>query len=103
MNRSNEPRVPGWAAALVLADAAPRCGALNRAGGRCQAPAMRGKKRCRFHGGKSTGPRTPEGLERSRLANWKHGRRSAAAAAERSEAVRIRRELRRLIELLASS
>ena len=28
--------------------------------------------RCKFHGGKSTGPRTPEGLERSRRANWKH-------------------------------
>ena len=30
--------------------------------------------RCRMHGGKSTGPRTPEGRERSRRANWKHGR-----------------------------
>jgi hypothetical protein len=29
--------------------------------------------RCKLHGGKSTGPRTPEGLERSRRANWKHG------------------------------
>ena len=30
--------------------------------------------RCRMHGGKSTGPRTPQGRERSRRANWKHGR-----------------------------
>jgi len=29
--------------------------------------------RCYVHGGPSTGPRTPEGLERSRKANWKHG------------------------------
>ena len=29
--------------------------------------------RCTLHGGKSTGPQTPEGLERSRKANWKHG------------------------------
>jgi hypothetical protein len=29
--------------------------------------------RCKFHGGLSTGPRTPEGLERSRRARWKHG------------------------------
>jgi hypothetical protein len=29
--------------------------------------------RCRMHGGMSTGPRTPEGLERSRHARWKHG------------------------------
>ncbi len=38
--------------------------------------------RCRLHGGKSTGPRTPEGLERARRANWKHGRYSAEAKAE---------------------
>jgi hypothetical protein len=30
--------------------------------------------RCRMHGGRSTGPRTPEGKERCRLANLKHGR-----------------------------
>jgi hypothetical protein len=36
------------------------------------------------HGGKSTGPRTPEGLERSRRANWKHGYYSREAKAERS-------------------
>jgi len=29
--------------------------------------------RCKLHSGKSTGPRTVEGLERSRRANWKHG------------------------------
>jgi hypothetical protein len=32
--------------------------------------------RCRLHGGASTGPRTPEGLERSRRARWKDGRYS---------------------------
>jgi hypothetical protein len=40
--------------------------------------------RCKVHGGKSTGPRTPEGLERSRRANWKHGHFSWEAKAERS-------------------
>ena len=40
--------------------------------------------RCKLHGGKSTGPRTPEGLERSRRANWKHGHFSREAKAERS-------------------
>jgi hypothetical protein len=40
--------------------------------------------RCRLHGGKSTGPRTPEGLQRSRRANWKHGRFSQEAKAELS-------------------
>ena len=37
---------------------APRCGAKTRRGTPCQCPAMAGKRRCRLHGGKSTGPRT---------------------------------------------
>jgi hypothetical protein len=32
--------------------------------------------RCRLHGGKSTGPRTPEGLERMRQSKFKHGKYS---------------------------
>ena len=40
---------------------------------------VRGKKRCRMHGSLSTGPRTPEGLERSRRARWMHGRFSREA------------------------
>jgi hypothetical protein len=35
--------------------------------------------RCRMHGGASTGPRTLEGLARSRRARWKHGLYSAEA------------------------
>ena len=54
------------------------------------------------HGGKSTGPRTPEGLERCRKANWKHGRRSAEAVAERKAGAAIRREIKRLVEEASS-
>ena len=53
--------------------AAPRCGARTRRGTACQAPAMRGRARCRMHGGASTGPRTPEGLARCQRASWRHG------------------------------
>jgi hypothetical protein len=35
--------------------AAPRCGAKTRAGGACQCPAIRDRKRCRLHGGRSPG------------------------------------------------
>jgi len=42
--------------------------------------------RCRLHGGLSTGPRTPEGLERSRRARWKHGRYSREAKQAAREA-----------------
>ncbi|WP_414642036.1 HGGxSTG domain-containing protein [Brevundimonas sp.] len=32
-----------------------RCGARTRAGTPCQSPAIKGKRRCRMHGGKSPG------------------------------------------------
>lgn len=73
-----------------------RCGARTRAGGPCRCPAMR-NGRCRMHGGASTGPRTPEGLERCRRASLKHGLRSAAAVAERRHAAAVRRTIRDLI------
>src|SRR5262245_56270482 len=56
---------------------APRCGAKNRRGLPCRAPALRGKSRCRLHGGHSTGPKTLEGVASIRAANTKHGRFSA--------------------------
>jgi hypothetical protein len=68
---------------------APRCGARNRAGESCRAPAIRGKKRCQMHGGKSTGPRTADGLARSKRSTWVHGYYSAEAIAERREARRV--------------
>jgi hypothetical protein len=56
---------------------APRCGARTRQNQPCRAPAVRGRRRCRMHGGRSTGPRTPEGNALSARARWKHGRYSA--------------------------
>jgi hypothetical protein len=53
--------------------------------------------RCYLHGGKSTGPRTPEGLERSRKANWKHGYYSREAIAQRQEARATMRMMRALL------
>ena len=81
-----------------LANAKP-CGARTRRGTPCKAPAMP-NGRCRMHGGKSTGARTAEGKERARMANWKHGRYSAAAIAERHKAAAVRREVRELIRSL---
>ena len=53
--------------------------------------------RCRLHGGKSTGPRTPEGLERSRRARLVHGYYTAEAKAARAEARRTMRALQLLL------
>lgn len=60
---------------------APRCGARTRRGTPCQGPAVRGRRRCRMHGGTNPGP--PAGNKNG----WKHGQRSAAAVAERKERV----------------
>ncbi|MCJ1900966.1 helix-turn-helix transcriptional regulator [Paracoccus versutus] len=44
------------------------CGAKTRKGTPCKAKSIPGKRRCKFHGGMSTGARTPEGRERCREA-----------------------------------
>lgn len=44
------------------------CGAKTRKGTPCRCKSLPGKRRCKFHGGKSTGARTPEGVERIREA-----------------------------------
>src|SRR5208282_2742372 len=59
----------------------PRCGARTRGGCPCRAPAIHGKLRCRMHGGRSTGPRTQEGLADLRAARTIHGFDGAEARA----------------------
>jgi hypothetical protein len=71
---------------------ARRCGARTRAGGACRQPAMR-NGRCRLHGGKSTGPRTSEGRERSRRAHLRHGLRGRDYLAVRREGMALRRRV----------
>ena len=78
---------------------APRCGAKTRLGTPCRSPAIRGKQRCRLHGGTNPGP--PKGNRNA----WKHGNRSAEAqeqlkivkAADRD--LRILSKVRQGIEL----
>ncbi len=66
----------------------PRCGARTRRGTPCRAPAVRGKARCRMHGG-AKGSGAPPG-NRNAL---KTGQHTAEAIAER----------KRLRELLRTS
>src|SRR5215210_551538 len=81
---------------LALANASPRCGARRRDNQPCRGAAM-ANGRCRMHGGPSTGPRTAEGLERSRKSGWKHGHYAAEAKQVRREARQQYRLLRQLI------
>ena len=73
---------------------APRCGARTRAGCPCRAPAIRGKLRCRMHGGRSTGPRTAEGLARLRAARTIHGHYGAEARARDRHILTLARRTR---------
>lgn len=62
-----------------------RCQARSkRSGYQCRAPAIAGKNVCRFHGGKSTGPRTPDGRLRCAQARTTHGQQTTSMRIERS-------------------
>jgi hypothetical protein len=59
-------------------------GLSKRTRQRCQAPAIKGRTKCKFHGGRSTGSKTPEGKARQIEANTIHGRETRAIREERS-------------------
>jgi len=70
-----------------------RCGAHNRRGLPCQWPAMRLRRRCRLHGGKSTYAKTAAGCARCRQAVTKHGF-TRAVKEHRRRAPQTQRQLR---------
>jgi hypothetical protein len=74
-NPMNQCRVM---ARLTNLRTAPRCGAKTRAGGACQNPAIRDRKRCRLHGGRSPG--APKGRQNG---NFTDGSFTTEAVAER--------------------
>ncbi|PWE31290.1 hypothetical protein DDZ14_13650 [Maritimibacter sp. 55A14] len=57
----------------------PICGARTRAGTPCQARVVPGRRRCRMHGGLSTGPKTDEGRRKIAKAQKRRWRRSGRA------------------------
>ena len=71
-----------------------RCGAKTRSGTPCKNPAVRGKARCRFHGGRSTGAKTPEGRARLSALHWKHGRSTTEAKEQAKRRAADGREIR---------
>ena len=77
-----------------------RCGAKTRRGTECQRPAYKHNGRCVLHGGKSTGARTPEGLQRISEANLKHGRYTKSKLERQRRAAEVGRwvkvELKRI-------
>jgi hypothetical protein len=73
--------------------ASPRCGARTRAGGSCRAPAVRGKRRCRMHGG-APGSGAQNGNQNAR----RHGRFTGEAIAERRQIRELLGETRKLLQ-----
>ncbi|MBM3196266.1 MAG: hypothetical protein FJZ62_05930 [Chlamydiae bacterium] len=76
----------------------PRCGAKTktRNGEPCRNGRIRGG-RCRMHGGKSTGPKTPEGLARLKLSRTKHGMYSKENLDEKRFLLGVIRETSKLL------
>jgi hypothetical protein len=62
-----------------------RCNAKSkRTKQQCRNPAIKGKTKCKHHGGLSTGSKTPEGKARQVAANTKHGNETRAIREKRS-------------------
>ncbi len=59
----------------------------------CGIAALKGKKKCGFHGGLSTGPKTPEGRARCARAKTIHGKDTRANRAAYSKKMAEIREL----------
>ena len=65
--------------------ACTRCNAKSkRTTQQCRNPAIKGKTKCKNHGGRSTGSKSPEGKARQIAANTKHGNETRAIREERS-------------------
>ena len=63
-----------------------RCQAKSkRTKQQCRAPAIKGMRVCKTHGGRSTGPKTEAGRQRCAEAKTIHGRETRQARNERSQ------------------
>jgi hypothetical protein len=71
-----------------------RCRATARSGEPCKKAAMKGRARCRNHGGCATGPRTEEGRARIAAAQTVHGKQTKEARAEAKRRAAVGREIR---------
>lgn len=72
--------------------ASPRCGARTRSGERCRSPALRGKTRCRMHGG-APGSGAPMGNGNA----LKHGLFTRSGIAEQELVRTLLEEARKLL------
>ena len=72
--------------------ASRRCGARTRGGGKCRAPAVQRKKRCRMHGG-AAGSGAPKGNKNA----LKHGKYTREMLELRREMAQLMREAKQTL------
>jgi hypothetical protein len=75
--------------------ASPRCGSKIRSGGLCRSPAVRGRKRCRMHGG-APGSGAPRANQNAR----KHGLFTRDAIGERRQIQALVGEARKFLHAM---
>jgi hypothetical protein len=75
--------------------ASSRCGAKIRSGRLCRSPAVRGKKRCRMHGG-APGSGAPRANQNAR----RHGLFTRDAIAERKQIQALLGEARKFLQAM---
>lgn len=69
------------------------CGAATRKNTNCKNKSEPGRKRCKFHGGMSTGARTPEGIERIRQAQQRRWAKAKAGLSIQAVSPAVTRDL----------
>jgi hypothetical protein len=87
---------------MTLASGRIRCGRCQATSERtklqCGATAVKGKLVCRFHGGKSIGPKTDEGRMRCGIAKTVHGGETRAIRAKRAQKMAELKKLEQIIK-----
>ena len=77
-----------------------RCEARTRRGTPCQRPGNKINGRCKLHGGRSTGPRTAEGIAHLAASKTTHGRTTKAERVKAKHRAEVgRRVMRELKEI----
>ena len=92
MSHKEQPLAP-WQLGLLKANQAPRCGAKTRVGTPCKAPVVKGRKRCRMHGGASPG--APKGNKNA----LKHGYYTQESIEQRRKAHALIRQMYETLDM----
>ena len=75
-----------------------RCFTRTRRGTLCKRPGTKKNGRCKLHGGRSTGPRTEEGIARLATSKITHGRTTKAERAKVKQRAEVGRQVMRAVK-----